>query len=58
MTKAENPQTEGIAIVIELIKQLRQVEGVKGIHIMPVGWEASLSDIVTGAGLLPRPILD
>lgn len=58
MTKAENPQTEGIAIVIELIKQLRQVEGVKGIHIMPVGWEAALSDIVTGAGLLPRPILD
>jgi methylenetetrahydrofolate reductase (NADPH) len=58
MTKAENPQAEGIAIAVELIGQLRQVAGVKGIHIMPVGWEAALPDIVTRAGLLPRPSAD
>ena len=58
MTKTENPQAEGIAMVIELIKQLRQVAGVKGIHIMPVGWEAALPEIITGAGLLPRPRVD
>jgi methylenetetrahydrofolate reductase (NADPH) len=58
MSKAENPQAEGIAIAVELIKELRQVPGVKGIHIMPVGWEAALPDIVSQAGLLPRNVVD
>lgn len=54
MTKADNPQAEGINIAVELIKQLKQMPGVKGIHIMPVGWEAVLPEIVTRAGLFPR----
>lgn len=58
MTKAENPQAEGIAIAVELIGQLKAVAGVRGIHIMPVGWEAALPEIVSRAGLLPRPAVD
>jgi methylenetetrahydrofolate reductase (NADPH) len=55
MADAENQQAEGVAISVDIIGRLRQVAGIKGIHIMPVGWEAILPEIVTRAGLLPRP---
>lgn len=46
---------EGIQIAIELIQQLQQIEGVAGVHIMAIEWEAAVKPIVEGAGLLPRP---
>jgi 5,10-methylenetetrahydrofolate reductase len=46
---------EGIKIAIELIHQLRQIEGVAGVHIMAIEWESAVKSIVEGAGLLPRP---
>lgn len=55
MAKAENQQAEGIAISVETIGQLQKITGLDGVHIMPVGWEAALPEIVTRAGLLPRP---
>jgi 5,10-methylenetetrahydrofolate reductase len=45
----------GIQICIELIQQLRQIEGVAGVHIMAIEWEAAVKPIVEGAGLFPRP---
>lgn len=44
---------EGFAIALELIEQIRQYEGVNGFHIMAVGWEEIVPDLVTQAGLLP-----
>ncbi|WP_425060569.1 hypothetical protein SCACP_12980 [Sporomusa carbonis] len=55
MKKTEDPKQEGIQIAIELCNQLKKIPGVAGIHIMPVGWEAALPEIVKGAGFLPRP---
>jgi len=46
---------EGIAICVELIHQLQQIEGVSGVHIMAIEWEEAIRPIVEGAGLLPRP---
>lgn len=46
---------EGIQIAIELIKQLKQIEGVSGVHIMAIEWEEAVKTIVEGAELLPRP---
>mgnify|MGYP000647074199 CR=1 FL=1 len=46
---------EGIQICIELIQQLREIEGVAGVHIMAIEWEEAVHPIVEGAGLLPRP---
>jgi len=46
---------EGIQICIDLIQQLRQVEGVAGVHIMAIEWESAVKPIVEGAGLYPRP---
>jgi 5,10-methylenetetrahydrofolate reductase len=46
---------EGIQIAIELIKELKQIEGVAGVHIMAIEWEEAVKPIVEGAELLPRP---
>lgn len=50
-------QQTGIQICIELIQQLRQVEGVAGVHIMAIEWEEAVRPIVEGAGLYPRPVV-
>lgn len=46
---------EGIQIAIELVQELKQVEGVAGVHIMAIEWEEAIKPIVEGAGLFPRP---
>jgi methylenetetrahydrofolate reductase (NADPH) len=46
---------EGIRICLETIQELREIEGVHGIHIMAIEWEEAVSEIVTAAGLAPRP---
>jgi 5,10-methylenetetrahydrofolate reductase len=49
---------EGIKICIELIQQLREIEGVAGVHIMAIEWEEAVGPIAEGAGLLPRPVFE
>jgi 5,10-methylenetetrahydrofolate reductase len=49
---------EGIKICIELIQQLREIEGVAGVHIMAIEWEEAVKPIAEGAGLLPRPVIE
>jgi len=55
MKEAAYPRPEGIAIAIELIRQVLEIEGVKGVHIQAIEWESAVKDVVDGAGLLPRP---
>jgi len=55
MERAEDKQKEGFDIALGLIEKLKAVEGVSGIHIMAVGWEEIVPEIVRQAGLLPRP---
>jgi 5,10-methylenetetrahydrofolate reductase len=57
MQKAENAKEEGVKIILEIIEQLKEIEGVHGIHIMAVGWEEIVPEIAEKAGLMPRPIL-
>ena len=57
MENAEDPKEEGVKIALELIDQLREIEGVHGIHIMAVAWEDIVPVIVERARLYPRPIL-
>ena len=51
----DKQQEEGISICIEQIEMLRQTKGIKGVHILAAGFEARLEEIMTRAGLLPRP---
>jgi methylenetetrahydrofolate reductase (NADPH) len=57
METAKNAKEEGVRIAVEIIEQLKGIPGVHGIHIMAVGWEEAVAEIVEKAGLLPRPIL-
>jgi methylenetetrahydrofolate reductase (NADPH) len=53
--KGTTPKEEGIAIAVEIIDQVRAIEGVRGVHIMAVEWEEAVPEIAQRAGLLPRP---
>jgi methylenetetrahydrofolate reductase (NADPH) len=52
---AGNPKEEGIKICLEMIERIRDIKGVSGIHLMPIGWESITPVILERAGLLPRP---
>jgi methylenetetrahydrofolate reductase (NADPH) len=43
----------GFEIALELIESIKGKEGVNGIHLMAVGWEAIVPDLIKSAGLLP-----
>ena len=47
----------GKQIAVELIQQVREIEGVHGVHIQAIEWEDAVPEIVKSAGLLPRPDL-
>nr|HID59625.1 methylenetetrahydrofolate reductase [Desulfobacterales bacterium] len=52
--KEKQPE-EGIKICVETIQRLREVEGVRGFHIMAIEWEEKVPEIVERSGLYPRP---
>jgi 5,10-methylenetetrahydrofolate reductase len=53
--KGPPSHAEGKKLAVEMIKELAEVEGVAGVHIMAVEWEEAVPEIVEAAGLLPRP---
>jgi methylenetetrahydrofolate reductase (NADH) len=46
---------EGVTIAVEMMQELKEVEGVAGFHIMAIEWERKVPELVERAGLLPRP---
>lgn len=54
----EKQAEEGIKIAVEQIQELKEVEGIRGFHIMAIEWEEKVPEIVTRAGLYPRPKVD
>lgn len=57
MENAKSAKEEGVKIVLEIIEQLKETQGVHGIHIMAVGWEEIVPEMVEKASLMPRPSL-
>jgi methylenetetrahydrofolate reductase (NADPH) len=57
MEEAKDVKEEGVKITLDIIEQLKEIDGIHGIHIMAVAWEDIVPNIVERAGLLPRPIL-
>jgi methylenetetrahydrofolate reductase (NADPH) len=51
LSQARDPEAEGIAIAVEVIQALKNMRGVRGIHIMPSLWGSVTSIIVKEAGL-------
>jgi methylenetetrahydrofolate reductase (NADPH) len=54
---AKDVKEEGVKITLEIIEQIKEIDGIHGIHIMAVAWEDIVPVIAERAGLLPRPIL-
>ena len=51
----EKQAAEGINICVETIQRLKEVEGVRGFHVMAIEWEEKVPEIVERSGLYPRP---
>jgi 5,10-methylenetetrahydrofolate reductase len=56
--KGAPQQEEGKKLGAEMIKEIAEIEGVAGVHVMAVEWEPAVPEIVEMAGLLPRPVVN
>jgi len=56
--KGKAAQAEGMKLCAETIQEVKEIEGVRGVHIMAVEWEEAIRPIVEAAGLLPRPVVE
>jgi len=52
---AAKKQQVGKQICVEIIQQVREIEGVAGVHVMAYRQEELVAEIIEEAGLLPRP---
>ena len=48
-------EAEGIAIAVEIVRELRALPGVNGVHLYAIEWPEAVALVARGAGLLPRP---
>jgi methylenetetrahydrofolate reductase (NADPH) len=55
LKKAADAEQEGIAIAVEMVKSLRALPGVRGVHLYAIEWPEAIPLVVERAGLLPRP---
>jgi methylenetetrahydrofolate reductase (NADPH) len=55
LKKAADAETEGVAIAVEMVKELRSLPGVSGVHLYAIEWPEAIGRVVEAAGLLPRP---
>jgi methylenetetrahydrofolate reductase (NADPH) len=47
-------QEEGLRLCAEIIQQVRQIPGVAGVHVMAVGQEEAIPEVLDRAGVPPR----
>ncbi len=55
MKSSADPKAEGLKIVVELINAVKEIPGVKGVHLQAIETEYLLPKILKSAGLNPRP---
>jgi methylenetetrahydrofolate reductase (NADH) len=55
MKDAKDKQNEGIQICTDIINEVKEIEGVAGVHCMAIEWEEAVPEILSRAKLLPRP---
>lgn len=55
LRNAADSEAEGRKIAVEQIREVREIEGISGVHIMAIGGEKTVAGLVQDSGLLPRP---
>lgn len=58
MKDAADKEQEGIKITLELIDGVKNLSGIKGVHLQAIEAEELLPDVIKAANLLPRPKID
>jgi methylenetetrahydrofolate reductase (NADPH) len=53
----EESDDVGADLTIEVVKAIRTIDGVAGVHVMGMGHDAIVREVVARAGLFPRPTL-
>ena len=53
----EDQAKAGIDLCCEVANQVREIEGVRGLHVMAVNWPDAVPQVVKNLGLFPRPVL-
>jgi methylenetetrahydrofolate reductase (NADH) len=56
MRSAGDQRAEGIALAAEVVQAVRDLPGVRGVHLMGLGLDSGVPEVVEAAGLLPRPV--
>lgn len=54
MESVADPKAEGRNICVEIIEQLKIIDGVSGVHIMAIGQESAIPEIVKRADIGPQ----
>lgn len=55
LSDAKDQREEGINICVDIIRQVQEIPGVAGVHVMAIEWEEAVPEIVKRAGLSGRP---
>ena len=55
LKKSADAEQEGIAIAVEMVKSLRALPGVHGVHFYAIDWPEAIPLVAERAGVLPRP---
>jgi methylenetetrahydrofolate reductase (NADPH) len=58
LSSASDPKAEGLKVSVELIQAVKEIPGVKGVHVQAIEAEHVLPEVIEKAGLLPRPELE
>jgi methylenetetrahydrofolate reductase (NADPH) len=51
----DHAAAEGVALTVDVVRGLRAIPGVAGVHVMGLGKEESVRRVIADSGLLPRP---
>jgi len=55
LERASDPEREGAAIATQMVRSLRALPGVRGVHLYAIDRPEAVARVVEDAGLLPRP---
>jgi methylenetetrahydrofolate reductase (NADPH) len=51
LARAEHPREQGLQLGQESIQALGEIEGVAGVHVMTIGWEEAIPEVLARTGL-------
>jgi methylenetetrahydrofolate reductase (NADPH) len=55
MKKTNEPMKVGFDLALDIIKEIKKIKGIHGLHISALFWEDVTPELVKNSGLYPRP---